>query len=279
MPRLARIVLLLLVPALSGCLTAETLIRLNADGTGTLEQTILLNVKTMEELPMLIGGALGGDVKAKGRAKTSGDPSEMFSEARVRAEAEKLGGGVRLVSSTPIARGDMQGARMVFAFDDVNALSVEPMSGVAGVAATGKSGAEPLDLRLAPQPNGTMLLTIRLGEGEKAGKSSAPPAKASSDDMPPGMEEMFAQLLDGFRVAIDVEVDGTIVQTSSPYVSGSRVTLVEMDLGALLKDKDGLARLLAMQPGTSAGVVAAKLKDVKGIKVNDSPVTIAFTAR
>ena len=44
-------------------------------------------------------------------------------------------------------------------------------------------------------------------------------------------------MFQGFKVNIDLQVDGKIVKTNADHVKGSKVTLLEMDLGALLADE------------------------------------------
>lgn len=274
-----RAALVLFTPALAGCLTSETLVKVNADGSGTIEQVLLMNTKALEALPAMMGDALGADVKATPSSGAAIDPAELFDEARARAAAERLGRGVRYVSSAPMTRGDLQGARMVYAFADVNTLRIEPdLPSDALGSGGGASTSEPLELRLTRQPNGNALLTIDLDENT-APKSKATTPKATKGDMPPGMQEMLTQLLDGFRIAIDVDVAGALVHTSSPFVNGSRVTVLEMDLGMLMKDPANLERLADITPGASVAEMIPLLKDVKGIKVNQSPLTIEFTGR
>jgi hypothetical protein len=82
---------------------------------------------------------------------------------------------------------------------------------------------------------------------------------------------MFA----GFKVAIDLEVDGKIVKTNADYVNGSRITLLELELAGLLEDEAKL-RELQGKLGTSLAEIRPLLKDVKGVKVNKSVVTVEY---
>jgi len=78
-------------------------------------------------------------------------------------------------------------------------------------------------------------------------------------------------------VSIDVVVDGAIVETNADHVAGSRVTLLEMDMETLLKDEAKLTELQkVLGPGASVSELKPYLKDVKGLKINDPVVTIAF---
>jgi hypothetical protein len=75
-------------------------------------------------------------------------------------------------------------------------------------------------------------------------------------------------------VTIAVEPAGALVKTSSPYVDGQRVTLLDLDLDLLLKD-DVLTRVRAAQ---TPDELKAMMKDVPGLKLNlDREITIEFT--
>jgi hypothetical protein len=276
---LVRCVFVALMPALSGCITSETLIKLNADRSGTLEQLILVNMKTLEDMPRMMADMLGGDVKSSKSSATSSSPLDALDETRLRAEAPTFGEGVRFVSVEKLARGDMQGARVIYAFDDVNALVIdqEPTMGAMGNAASNAGAADVLDLGLTRLPNGNALLTVRFDEVKAAKDTSTGATKSPKDGLPPGMEDMIKQLFDGFRVAVDVEVNGPIVRTSSPYVAGSRVTVLELDLGMMVRDQANLKVLERLSPGGGVAEMIPMLKGIKGIKVNESPLIVEFT--
>ncbi|MCC7043432.1 MAG: hypothetical protein IT183_06200 [Acidobacteria bacterium] len=275
--------LALIVPTLTGCITSETLIRLNADRSGTIEQLILVNMKTLEELPRMMGEMMGGEGKSSASSSSKASSHfDTFDEAQLRADAATLGEGVRFVSTEKVVRGDMQGAKVVYAFDDVNALTIrpDPPMGAIGEAGPKTGDSDPLGLEFARLPNGNTLLTVRLDEaGGPNRKKTSGADKTGSGEMPAGMEDMMRQMFDGFRVAIDVEVNGAIVGTSSPFVEGSRVTVLEMDLGLLLRDRANLKTFEKIEPGASVAEMMPLLRDVKGIKVNQSPLTIEFTGR
>jgi hypothetical protein len=268
--------LALLLPGLAGCFTNETLIKVNADGSGTIENVILINESAMDG----IGDMLGGKSTSGG---SKGAPSMSFDEATLRAEAEKQGPGVRLVSTEPLTRGSFKGARIVYAFDDVNTLRVDqdPMPSAPGDTAKASAEHEPIALQLTRLPNGNSLLTLDLNDeavvrppvkknsGQKMGKSA----------MPPELQEMVRQMFDGFRVVINVEPAGRIVRTSSPHATDTSVTILEMDLGRLMRDEENLKRLNDIEPGTSLPEMIPIFKSIKGMKVNTSPLTIEFAGR
>src|SRR5689334_16533413 len=88
---------LLLVPVLAslvltGCINASTLIKVKPDGSGTLEQTVLMNAQAFRGM----FSAMGAD----GKPAQVG-PSTV-NEAELKAAASKLGEGVTYVSSAPM---------------------------------------------------------------------------------------------------------------------------------------------------------------------------------
>src|SRR5688572_18202869 len=82
--------------SLSGCLSSDTLINVRADGTGTIEQTILANLKTIEMFAGM-AGAQGG-----APASPIPKPADMLDEAKLKEAAARFGKGVRYVSSAPM---------------------------------------------------------------------------------------------------------------------------------------------------------------------------------
>jgi hypothetical protein len=105
-----------------------------------------------------------------------------------------------------------------------------------------------------------------------------PAGPAGGPDMTdPAVLNMMKAMFDGFKVAIDVEVLGSIVKTNAEYVEGSRVTLLDMDMGALFADQEKLKALQGkVKPGASLSEVKPYLKDVKGIKIDGPTINVEF---
>ena len=103
-------------------------------------------------------------------------------------------------------------------------------------------------------------------------------------DMPdltnPMMLNMIKTMFQGFKINIDLEVVGSIVKTNAEYVQGSRLTLLEMDMGTLLADESQLKALQGLAskagPGVSFGDIKPYLKDIKGIKIDGPSIRVDF---
>ncbi len=261
--RLAAVVALSVV--LTGCINSGTLIRLKPDGSGTIEQSMLMNTQALK-------GMLGG-LEAQG-GKPAGP---VMTEADLKKQAERMG-GVTFVSSEPLkGENGFEGIKGVFSFQDINKVRVDQDPNVStstGSVGMESAGKNPVTFQLAKGATSSVL-TVTFPD-QKSG--AAPQAPTGGPDMSnPQMLAMMKAMFDGFKVAIDLEVVGTLIKTDADHVSGSRVTLLEMDLGALLQDEAKLKELQGkMRPGASVSEVKPYLKDVKGIKINDPVVTVEF---
>jgi hypothetical protein len=273
MRALVRLVGVVLLAAItSGCITALTSIKLRPDGSGTIEQTLSMNAAVASQFAEMASGFSDAAPGAK-----KNEPPELFSEKDMKEAATKFGEGVVFVSSKPIKTADRVGRIATYQFSDITKLRIDqkpPTGDMPG--ASGSAGKEDVLFRFARQPSGTSQLTVVFPDSklEQARKDATTDTEGAKKKVDPGQLEMMKKLFDGLKVAIDVDVLGTIVKTNSPYVQGSRVTLLEMDFSQLLANEQ-----LMSQIGEPGSLDEAKqlLKNVKGFKVNlDPEVTIEF---
>jgi hypothetical protein len=259
-------VLLGLMLACSGCFESTTVLRVKGDGSGTLQQRTLIKKAALAQLRSF--SALGG-----GRATL--DP---LSEDQARALAASLGEGVTLASTEKISTDEGEGRDSTYAFSDVTKLHVSeqpPTPGGVSVKTNGLSTDVPdITLGLTHEASGDAVLHILV----------PPPAIFAGPDGSGGINPMvIAQLqalkgmLAGAHLLLAAEPQGQLVKTSSPYVDGARVTLLEIDLDKLLADEAFLSRL---QAAKTADEVRAVVRDAPGLKINlDPDITVQFTPR
>ncbi len=266
--RLTRVLLAVVTSvALTGCINSTTLIKLNADGSGTVEQTTLMNMGALKAMVPGADKQMGGAV---------------VNRADLERTAARMGKGVRLVSAEP-ANGatGFEGSKAIFAFDDINQVQVTQGPSMSGGTDGSNMSAEPsandpVKFKLT-RSGGTSTLTIAFVD--KPGNVNV--NQGANSDMPdltnPMMMNMIKSMFAGFKINIDLEVAGKIVKTNAEYVTGSRLTLLEMDMEALLADE---AKLKALQGklGANASLSAVKpyLKDIKGIKIDGPTISVEF---
>jgi hypothetical protein len=250
----------------SACINSASLIKVKPDGSGTLEQTMLVNLAALKGLMAGMG---------PGQTKES---EGVLNEAEFKRAGERM--GMRPVSLTPMKDGNFQGAKAIYAFDDISKVRVDQDPQMAG-ASGGKFAAVAANsnpIRFALTKNGeTSVLTISVDE-KVASEATAKAQQAPNlDQVDPAMMQMIKTLFDGFRVGIDLEVDGKIVKTNADYVNGSRITLLEVDMASVFADEAKLKALQSkIKPGASLSELRPYLKDINGVKVNHPTVTIEY---
>ena len=256
---LGRSLLILGTLASAGCFQMTTVLKVKADGSGTLEHRMIYSTRALTQLRSF--GARGGGAPA----------ADPLSETQARSLAAAIGPGVSYVSSTPLSTPAGQGRDATYAFTDVTQLriSTQPAAppGMSINAPAFKTDSEAVTFSLTHEPNGNSVLHIHVPEpnfldalGSKGAASQIPMVKA---------------LLGGAHVLLMVEADGTLVRTSSPYVEGPRVTLLEVDLDEVLKDEALIAKL---QAATTQDEAKAAVRAAAGVKINlDREITVEFT--
>jgi hypothetical protein len=252
----------------AGCFQMSTVMKINGDGSGTVEHRMLFTKQALAQLRQF--GALGG-----GRGAI--DPT---SEEQARDMASALGPGVTYVSSTPVTTPTGEGRDAIYSFADVNQVRVatQPASPGGVTIRTPALTTEPdaLTFSLTREPNGNAVLHVHVPESKLAA------AIASNATTLPQQMPMIKAMLGGARIALAVDTAGPLVRASTPHVvapgapGGGRVTLLEVDLDELLKDSDAL--LARVQAAKTSDEVKAALKDAPGLKmVLEREITIEFT--
>jgi len=248
-----------------GCISVDSVVKVKPDGSGTLEQTMLINSSAMGMMSMMGGAEAGAEAKAKL------DPATMFSKEKMAAEAAKLGEGVTFVSSEPVTQGEMKGVKAIYAFKDFNTLKVTtalPDMEDGGSGMKGKGEKLPM---VMSRRGGNALITLNmLDELAKAdAKRDATTKPAGTPEMPKEMMAMLAPMFKDMRVAIALEPQGTLVRTNATHVAGQRITLFDVAFGEIFADPKGVEKLEALGNNPSIDQIRTALKGMKGIKINE----------
>jgi hypothetical protein len=255
---------------LAGCLQSTTVVKVNADGSGTLETQTVMTSTALAQVRQFSGVLGGADAKSL----------DLFSEEQARELATQLGDGVTLLSSMPVRTATAEGRASVYGFRDITALRVSQAPATPGDASA-RAGLPGLDqggtvaINLTHPAAGTVLLTMHVPVDpltalfSQLGSLNARTGRVSADQI-----AMMRQMLAGMRVTLRVEPKGRLIRSSSPYVDGQSVTLFDVDVDALLKDEEAFARL---QNAATPAETAEALKKAPGVKIaSERDITIEF---
>jgi hypothetical protein len=254
---------------LTACLNSTTLVKVKPDGSGTVEQTTLVNTSAR--------GMMGGQ---------GGPTGPMMNKADLERTAAQMGKGVRLVSNEPVkGEGGFEGVKAIFSFEDINQIQISQGPNMGGTGAGPRSDEptndDPVRFKLT-RNGGTSTLSINFVDRPGASKSvdaNVPGGVPSGmpDLTNPMIMNMLKSMFQGFKVNVGIEVVGAIVKTDAEYVTGPRVTLLELDAVSLLADEAKLKVLQGkLTPDLSLSEVKPYLKDMKGIKIDGPSISVEF---
>jgi len=279
--------------ALAGCLDMQKVVHVRPDGSGYVEERMLMKGEAVAMLKSMTQATEEGG---------SGAESQLLDREKLAATAAAMGPGVTLASAEAISTPDGEGYVARYDFTDINQLVLDPnpkgpgdqgdgAPGSAGDAAPPEAGdaegaksdspeSVRFELRKGDQP--TLIVTSPQPQGSAG-------ADEGSDDeaqgaLPEGPDremaiKMMQQMFKGMHVAVQVEVEGDIVKTNATYRDGSRVTLVDISFDSILADPKRFEQLVVAQP---KGIEEAKamMQGIPGIKVEtNDPVEIQFAAQ
>ncbi len=252
---------------LTACLNSTTIVKVKPDGSGTIEQTTLVNTAALK-------GMMPGGVEKPGAGP-------VINREDLERTAARMGKGVRLVSAEK-ATGEsgFEGTKAIFSFEDISQIQIsqEPGMGGSGRLSTDPTADDPVKFNFA---RGATSSTLTINYIDKPPSAAVQPDPTGKSEMPdltnPMIMNMLKTMFKGFKINIGLEVVGTIVRTNAEYVTGPRITLLEMDIAELLSDE---AKLRALQgkigPDASLSSVKPYLKDIKGIKIDGPSISVEF---
>lgn len=254
---------------LTGCFQVTTVVHVNPDGSGTVEESLLLSKKivaSIEEMMQGFGGESGGKPKH----------FDLFEPAKLKEQASAMGTGVTYRSGKKMETADYSGYTATYAFTDINTLKLSQQSG----APTGDKP-EMLPLTFHYQKGSPATLTIEQPQAKTAAKAPVPPSPepavpaVSPEQMSPEAKK-FMETFMGMKFVLVVDVNGTIVSTNATHRDGQRLTLVEFDLAKLGGAGPELEKLTLLQ-NSSLEDAKELLKGIPGIKMDmNDRLTVVF---
>lgn len=283
---------LIVATALTACIDLEMVVKVKPDGSGTVEEKVLMK-KALVEMMKNMGNSLAAIEEKEPGAEPEPEFS-LLDREELEEDAKAMGAGVTLVSAEPLSTDSGEGYLARFAFEDINKLRLNQNPGdrapAEGDPADGPEAGkkkEPLSFQFTPGDEPVLVIRAPAGDtsdaaGAGEGTDEADTDAADAEEGEEGVAEamaMMQQMLDGLRVAIHIEVEGEILETNATHREGSRVILMEMDFSKLLQDPERFQAFVKSDP---EGMQDAKalMKDLPGAKVDlNEEIEIRFAPK
>jgi hypothetical protein len=256
---------------LAGCFQVETKVRVNPDGSGTVEEKMLLGKKMVEQMEHMAQSFSQEGKKA--------EPFSLYDPKKLREQAAGMGSSVEFVSVEPLEEKDFKGYRAIYSFKDINTLRLS------------RKTEAPLSEKNADKEDNEKPILFRFTPGEQARLEVIQPKQEKTAVTPgsdtqrepeqqspftPQQEKEMLELLRGMKFSLVIEVNGTITESNASYQDDNRITLFAFDFGRMALDSKKLELLMKAEP-TSPEEAKEMLKDLPGVKVElNDPLEIVF---
>lgn len=294
---------------LTGCLKSNILVKLKADGSGTILVTRQFSKQAVSlvERMQQMGGNAGGAID-----------NPFYDEDALKDEATKYGDDITFVRAKKFDRNGTRGSMALYSFSDINKVSFgiealnPPDKGMVGGAMRGRMGKrgnrQPADnkdnifsFKLVKGPRNKLTITMPPYPKDKGGDHPVQksPTKGKTPVDPQlamllmvggfgrvaTQEEAIQKIFKGMAMSLVIEIDASNIKTdaSHSYKTNKgkrRIVLLEMNMDAIMATEKGRALMdpEAMQGGAdSQARLFSALKDVPGMKMETQErVTVTF---
>ena len=262
------------VLAIAGCIDVKTKIKVNKDGSGTIEETMLMSSEMVQMMKQFMSG-FGAD-------STNTQEFNLYNEEELKNKASDYGEGVQFLSGKELKRDGREGYAAIYSFADLNKLRFDqnPDSKMPeGVEAAEQEPVQKEYITFKFDRNDGSEITINMPPASKESEKTdltIDTGDTSTDSLNTGDLSKLTAMLKDFNISLVVETDGKIKETNASYVDKSSVTLFDLNFNLLLNDPEKLKALKKINAG-NIEEVKDLLKDVTGIKIEtNNPVKIKF---
>ena len=253
--RSARLALVPAVLLTAACFQGQRVVKINADGSGSVVDT----VKFGEQAKGMMAAMEEMDKSTPAEKKTK-------KETKFKEKATAMGLTFVSFETTP------EGAqRTTYSFKDVQTIKIGTTPTMENEK--DEKTEDPLTFKFTKSGGNSLLTVVHpkgKGDAEAKAKKEAPKPEEIQQAL-----AMMKGMMAGLKMSFQVVPSGKLVKTSSPYVAGNTVTLIEMDFDQL--DEASLKKLAsADQSGPPSPEL---LKSLKGVKATEGEVTIEFAGK
>lgn len=256
----------------SGCLQIATKINVKKDGSGTINEKVLMS-KTFINMMKDFAQAFQDSATTEEFA--------IFKDDEIIADAKDYGDEVIYVSHKFVKDDNWEGYEAVYSFDDITKIKIEPdPDSKVGMSDEGEGSAESTEYYFFKFKKGDVseLIIDRppVELNEELDESSDEKSQDTSEQSDEEMGEEFLKMMEGMKIDITVQVDGKISETNASYVNGSTVTLFQMDLSEMMKNKEAFKEFKNREP-KNIEEMKEFLEKFPGMKIEvEKPVSVEF---
>jgi len=255
---------------LVGCLQVDTTINVAKDGSGTINEKVLLSrtfVNMMKEFAQAF------------QDSASTEEFSFFKEDEIIADAKDYGEEVKYVSHELISDDNWEGFEVVYSFNDITKIKIQPDPG-SKVGMDDEEGETTADeeyyfFKFKKGDVSELIIDrppIELNSESEENKDTVEASEQNDEEM----GEEFLKMMEGMKINIAVQVDGQITSTNASYVEDSKITLMQMDFSEMMKDNESFKEFKNKEP-KNIEEMKEFLEKFPGMKIEvEKPISVKF---
>ena len=244
-----KLLLLIIFPLIifSGCLQVNTKVNLNKNGSGTIEETVLMKssvVKMMKDFMLSFDS-------------TKTEEFDLFKEDELKSKATDYGEGVEYVSGEKVNIDGYEGFKAIYSFEDINKIKINPspedkmplgeeMEEIEGTESSSMNE----NLRFTFTKGNPSTLVINFPQENKNEDSLIVESIPEVEDSTFNSDQMqkLIEMFDGMKLSLSFNFNNNIKETDASYIDGNEITLMKIDFSEIIKHKDILEKLEKTKP-------------------------------
>ena len=254
---------------LAGCLQVETTINVKKDGSGTINEKVLMS-KTFVNMIKEFAQAF--------QDSASTEEFSFFKDDEIIADAKDYGDDVKYVTHSFINNDQWEGFQAVYSFNDITTVKVQPdPDSKVGMSDEEAETTEKKEYYFFKFKKGDVSeLTIDRPDIDFASDSKEDVESDTSEQNDEEMGEEALKMMEGMKINIAIQVDGKISSTNASYVDGSKITLMQMDFGEMMKNKESFKEFKNKEP-KNIEEMKGFLEKFPGMKIEvEKPISVKF---
>jgi len=258
---------------LAGCLQVDTTINLKKDGSGTINEKVLMSktfVNMMKEFAMAFQDS----------ATAAEEEFSLFKDEDIISDATEYGDDVKYLSHSFINNDEWEGYEAIYSFDDISKIRIQPDPDSKVAMSEDETGSEDEGeyyfFKFKKGDVSELIIDrpeIEFNKDSQEGESSSEEVTEQNEDE---LGEEALKMMDGMKINIAVKIDGEISSSNATYVDGSTITLFQMSLGEMMKDKEAFKEFQNKEP-KNIEEMKQFIEKFPGMKIEiQKPVSVKF---
>ena len=236
------IIQLLIFP---GCLEIKTLITVDKDGSGTIEETLVMSEKVVEMMKGFSSAFTSDSVQQQ-------PEFNLFDENNLKERAGSFGNGVTYISSEKIQDGKREGYRALYAFENLEDISLKKIpQNEMPIDLTEAAGKDLSFKFLKGSPSEIIISFPDVKDSAKQNEMRTDSVSGfnSSDSLgsDSALTKETLDLIKDLKISLVMRTEGSIVETNASYQDGNEITLVQFDFSKLMNNPESLNELFKLK--------------------------------